>query len=94
MFDSRKEVTLTGEVKEFQWTNPHSWVQLNVAGPNGEVIEWSLESSSVSNLYKRGWRKTSLKPGDKVTVVIGPLRNGDPGGMLKSVTLADGTRLP
>jgi hypothetical protein len=93
MFDGQKSVTLVGTVKEFQWTNPHSWVQLDVTDPNGKVVEWSLETSGISSLYKRGWRSSSLKPGDKVTVVASPLKNGNPGGNIRSVTTADGKKL-
>jgi hypothetical protein len=93
MFDGQKSVTLVGTVKEFQWTNPHSWVQLNVTDPNGKVVEWSLETSGISSLYKRGWRSGSLKPGDKVTIVVSPLKNGNPGGNIRSVVTADGKKL-
>jgi len=90
MFDSSKQVTLEGTVKEFQFTNPHSWIQLNVKEPSGKVVEWSLETGGVSSLYKRGVRKNSLKPGDKVTVVANPLKNGNPGGSVRTVVAADG----
>ena len=93
MFDATKEVTLQGTVKEFQWTNPHTWVQLNVADGSGKVVEWSIEGGGPSALYRRGWRATSLKPGDKITVVVNPLRNGAPGGNMRSVTMADGRKL-
>ena len=93
MFDSNKEVTLQGTVKEFQWTNPHSWIQVNVADPSGKVTEWSIEWGGVSQLYKSGVRATSLKPGDKVTIVANPLKNGNPGGMARSITGADGAKL-
>lgn len=93
MFDSTQQVTLEGTVKEFQFTNPHSWIQLNVADPAGKVTEWSLETGGVSSLYKRGVRASSLKPGDKVTVVVNPLKNGNPGGNVRTVTAADGRRV-
>jgi hypothetical protein len=93
MFDSNKELTLQGTVKEFQWTNPHSWIQLNVADPAGKVTEWSLEYGGVSQLYKRGVRASSLKAGDKVTIVVNPLKNGNAGGMVKSVIGPDGKKL-
>jgi hypothetical protein len=90
MFDSTKEVTLEGTIKEFQFTNPHSWIQLNVADPNGKVTEWSLETGGVSGLYKRGVRASSLKPGDKVTVIAHPLKNGNAGGSVRTVTTSEG----
>jgi hypothetical protein len=90
MFDANKEVTLQGTVKEFQFTNPHSWVQLNVADASGKVTEWSIEWGGVSGLYKQGVRPSSLKPGDKITIVAHPLKNGNPGGEARSITGADG----
>jgi hypothetical protein len=93
MFDAQKEVTLVGTVKEFQFTNPHSWIQLNVADATGKTVEWSLETGGVSSLYKRGVRASSLKPGDKITVVAHPLKNGNAGGNVRSVTTAEGKAL-
>ena len=92
MFDQTKRVTLVGTVKEFQWTNPHSWIQVNVTG-GGTAGEWSVEALSPNVLGRQGWKRNTLKPGDKVTVVINPLRDNSKGGNLISVTLADGTTL-
>ena len=92
MFDQSKRVTLNGTVKEFQWTNPHSWIQLNVAN-GGANEEWAIEALSPNVLGRQGWKKNSLKAGDKVTVVINPLRDNGKGGNLISVTLANGTTL-
>jgi hypothetical protein len=93
MFDNAKEVTLTGTVKEFQWTNPHSWVQLVVKDASGKDVEWSLEGGSPNGLARRGWSRTSMKPGDKAVIVIHPLKSGDNGGSLMRVTV-NGTPLP
>ena len=93
MFDSNKEVTLVGTVKEFQWTNPHSWIQLNVPDATGKPVEWSIEWGGVSGLYKQGVRATSLKTGDKITVLANPLKNGNPGGMARKITGADGQQI-
>ena len=90
MFDSRQEVTLTGTVKEFQWTNPHTWIQLNVRNAQGQVEEWSIEGSSPNGLARRGWKRNTLRPGDKVSVRINPLKNGDKGGSFVSATFEDG----
>ena len=89
MFDAKKVVTVSGTVKEFQWTNPHIWIQLYVTEA-GKVTEWSIEGGSPNALSRRGWKSTSLKPGDKVTVKFNPLKNGDKGGGLLSVTGPDG----
>jgi len=92
MFDSSKQVTLVGTVKEFQWTNPHTWIQVNVP-TNGKVVEWSIEGGSPNGLARRGWKSSSLKAGDKVTLVINPMKDGSNGGSLKTVTTADGKTL-
>jgi hypothetical protein len=93
MFDRTKDVTLVGTVKEFQWTNPHSWIQVNVPGAGGKVVEWSIEGGSPNGLARKGWKSTSLKPGDKITAVINPMKDGSNGGSLKSVTTPDGKTL-
>lgn len=91
MFDMQKEIVLTGEVKDFQWTNPHIWVQVMVKGADGKEVEWSIEGNSPSTLSRQGWSKRSLKTGDTVTVTVHPLRDGQPGGSLVKIVLADGT---
>jgi hypothetical protein len=93
MFDNSKQVTLVGTIKEFQWTNPHAWIQINVPQPDGKIVEWSIECASPNSLKRSGWRAKTIKPGDKVTLVTNPLKNGDPGGSLVNVTLPDGQRL-
>lgn len=87
MFDTGREVTLEGTVKEFQWTNPHSWIQLMVMEPSGKEVEWSIEGSSPNNLARFGWTRTSLKAGDHVQAVIHPLKDGSIGGSLVKVTV-------
>jgi hypothetical protein len=82
MFDNEKEMTLEGTIKEFQWTNPHTWTQVMVKDAAGKEVEWSIEGGSPNSLARSGWKRTSIKPGDKATVVIHPLKNGEPGGSL------------
>ena len=83
MFDSQKNLTLDGVVKDFQWTNPHSWIQLTVKDPaSGKAVEWSIEAGSPNSLSRNGWKHSSLKPGDKATLVIHPMKDGSPGGSL------------
>jgi hypothetical protein len=91
MFDHSKTITLKGTVKEFQFTNPHSWLQVLVTGPDGKTVEWGLESEGPSTLLRAGIQARSFKPGEKVTVVANPMRDGRPAGALLSVTRADGT---
>jgi hypothetical protein len=89
MFDKTKEVMLVGTIKEFQWTNPHSFIQLMVP-TGGKAVEWSLEGGSPNLLGRNGWKRTSLVPGDKVRILINPLRDGRPGGTFLEVHKADG----
>jgi DNA/RNA endonuclease YhcR with UshA esterase domain len=87
MFDVSKEVTLEGTVKAFQWTNPHSWVELLVKDAAGKEVEWSIEGSSPNNLARFGWRSTSIKAGDHVQAVIHPMKDGTVGGSLIKMTV-------
>ncbi len=88
MFDSTKNMTLDGTIKDFQWTNPHSWVQIVVKDPaTGKEVEWSIEGGSPNGLARSGWKRTSLKPGDKAQVVIHPLKDGTAGGSLVTVSV-------
>lgn len=87
MFDQAKEMTLEGKLKELQWTNPHIWVQVIAKDPaSGKDVEWSIEGGSPNGLSKRGWSRNALKPGDAVTVLMHPLKNGEHGGSLMKVT--------
>jgi hypothetical protein len=90
MFDRNKETTLVGTVAEFQWTNPHSWIELDVPNENGASDRWSIELNSPNNLARQGWHSTSVKPGDKISVIIWPLRSGEKGGLFISLTLPNG----
>lgn len=91
-FNMEAEKTISGTIKKFDWTNPHTWIWLDVTD-NGKVETWGIEGMSPNYLGRRGWSKTSLKPGDKVTVVVRPMRDGSPGGMFVRATLADGREL-
>jgi Family of unknown function (DUF6152) len=90
MFDTTKNVTLSGTVTAFEWTNPHAYIEVDVAEPGGGVKHWSVEMGSPSILQQSGWKFKDVKPGDKITFSLSPLRNGDPGGLLVQATLADG----
>jgi hypothetical protein len=93
MFDHTKTVKLVGTIVQFGWTNPHSWISVDVPNGKGGTDRWSVECNSPNNLARMGWKSNSFKPGDKVTILIHPLRNGDKGGSFMSATLADGTVL-
>lgn len=90
MFASDREVSLTGTVKEFQYTNPHSYIQIVVPREGGQV-QWNIETDSSLALDRAGIEPTTLQPGEKVTVRAHPLKSGRPGGSLIDVTKADGT---
>lgn len=94
MFDRTKTVALSGTVKEFQWTNPHCWIQLLVPGVDGTTVEWGIELDSPRSLIRTGWKPRLVKPGDKVTVTIHPKRDGSDAGGYVSGTAADGSALP
>jgi hypothetical protein len=93
MFDFSKELTLTGTVRLFQWTNPHSYIQLVVKPDEGPEQEWSLEMGANAYLYNLGWRPSTVKAGDTLTVVVVPLRNGGQAGLLVRATTRDGKSL-
>lgn len=90
MFDKEKNLALTGTVVAFRWTNPHSSLALKVPNAKGGVDTWGIEFGSPSALVRAGWRSSTLKPGDAVTVTVRPLRSGEPGGSFVSVKLPDG----
>lgn len=90
MFDQTRQVTLTGTVREFQWTNPHSYIQLVVKNDEGQDEEWNLEMAAPTYLYNLGWRPGTVKAGDTLTVTIAPLRKGGNGGLLLKAATADG----
>ena len=90
MFDRDKEVVLTGVVHEFQWTNPHAFIEFDVPNDKGQAERWSVEMNSPNNLTRQGWKSTYLKNGDKVTVTLNPLRDGKKGGLFVAIVLADG----
>jgi hypothetical protein len=90
--DRTKTVELKGTIKAFSWQNPHSWMEVEVAS-EGKVVTWTVEMTAPSYLVRAGWKSSTVKPGDEVTVTVRPLKNGDPGGLFVSVKLADGRTL-
>jgi Family of unknown function (DUF6152) len=88
-FDVTKLVTLVGTVKEFQWTNPHTWIFITVP-KDGGAEDWEIEGGPVIGLKRDGWSKDSIKAGDKITLVVHPKRDGSHGGSFLQATTADG----
>lgn len=88
MFDMTREVTLEGTVRVFQWTNPHIWIDIVVIDKTtGKPVNWSIEGKGPVQLVEDGWRRDSIKQGDKVTLVIHPLKKGSNGGSLLKATV-------
>ena len=94
VFDRTKEVKLVGVVKEFKWGNPHSWIELDVRSGTGNaagpVDRWAIEMNPAVYLVKAGWKSTTIKPGETVTVIINPLRTSEKSGKFVSITLSTG----
>jgi hypothetical protein len=93
VFDTTHQQTVTGTVKNFEWTNPHTWVWLEVPNAKGGVDTWGFEGMSPNFLGRRGWTRTTLKPGDQLTVTFFPLRNGSNGGSFLSAKRPNGEQL-
>ena len=93
MFDYNKEITITGELKDLQWTNPHIHIIVNVPNGRGGVAEWDVEGGTPGNLRRTGWSRDVIKPGEKVSIAIHPLKDGTTGGMLVTAKKGDGTTI-
>lgn len=93
VYEPTLQTKLSGVVTKFKWANPHVYLEIDAADPRtGETRHWLLEGASTSILNRAGWRFNMLKPGDTVTVIVSPLRTGEPAALLKQLTLADGTK--
>jgi hypothetical protein len=92
MFDMNKTVALDAEVTRFKWQNPHAFIEANVSA-RGQTERWAIEMTSPNNLTQEGWKRTTLRPGDKVRIYVHPLRSGARGGSYAGVRLADGSTL-
>ncbi len=90
-FDTDTELVISGEILRFDWTNPHTRAALRVVDGGGNAVVWELEGMSPDYLGRRGWTRTTLRPGDTVTITIYPLKSGEPGGTFLRGRLADGT---
>ena len=93
MFDMNKTVVLDASVTRFKWQNPHAFIEADVAAPGGATEHWAIEMTSPNNLAQEGWKRTSLKQGDRVRIWVHPLRSGARGGSYAGVRLADGSTL-
>ena len=94
MFDAQKEVTLSGTVKEFEWTNPHSWLRVTVNDPKtGKPVLWALELSSPARLTTMGMHADTVKAGDVVSVTFHPMKDGTRGGQFMAAKLPNGKNI-
>lgn len=89
-YDSRTQVSITGTLMEFRMVNPHAWIEISVERSGGETEGWSFEGDSVARLVRAGWTPEMLRPGESVTVLYNPRRDGGPGGIFQGVTTEDG----
>ena len=91
MFDRTKELTLSGTLKELEFVNPHAWLQMMVVDATGKPIQWGIEfGGGAASLFRMGFKKTDPRPGDKISVIIHPLRDGRTGGSFVRMTFPDG----
>jgi hypothetical protein len=93
MFDMTKTEDIKGTVKEFHWTNPHSWLVLEARDSSGKTVLMNFEANGPGYLVRTGWKRETLKPGDSITVTANPLHDGSPGGNLVEVLFPDGHKL-
>lgn len=92
-YESTLQIKLSGVVTEFKWVNPHVYIEIDTAdAKTGEKRHWLVECASTSILNRAGWKFNMLKPGDQITVIVSPLRTGEPAALLKQITLADGRK--
>jgi Family of unknown function (DUF6152) len=92
-YDADKKITITGKVTRVELVNPHAWIYVEGAGPDGKVQEWACEFGSPNGLYRNGWNKTSVRTGDTVSIGGSLAKNGSPTINANSITTADGHRL-
>src|SRR5687767_261308 len=92
-FDGKQRVRLVGVITKIEWVHPHAWLYVDVSGPQGEVVHWSVQAASPAALARRGWRKDSLQPGMAVTIDAFRARSGKPVANGRDITLPDGRTL-
>jgi hypothetical protein len=91
MFDHEKMITVSGTLKEFEWTNPHCWLHVSVVdAATGRTVDWAFEMGSVGQVAAQGWKADTVKAGDKITIEAHPMKDGSRGGQYDSAKLSDG----
>ena len=89
-YDTTKKLTMKATVTEWFWANPHCFLKFDTKDEKGNVLHWVAEASNPPDLVQLGWNKNTIKPGDEITVLVMPAKNGQPIGRVQEVTLADG----
>ena len=92
-YDANKPITIKGKFTKMDWVNPHSWVYVDVTGADGKVVNWAAETAPPNGLYRRGWRKSSLKDGDEIVIEGFMAKDGSPTMTARTLTTAEGKRL-
>jgi uncharacterized protein DUF6152 len=92
-FDAKKSIKISGTITKLEWTNPHAWLYVDVKDESGKLTSWSFELGSPNGLMRQGWRRTSLKEGDQVTIEGYGAKDGSNTANARSVTLPDGRKL-
>ena len=93
MFDNSRSITLHGKVSKYQWTNPHAYLEVDAEQANGRTKHFTLEMTSINMMSRGGWTSRTVKQGDVVTVIVAPLRDGRPGGLVLELTLPNGRKM-
>ena len=93
MFDNSRSITLHGKATDYQWTNPHAYLEIDAEQTDGATKHYTLEMTSINMLSREGWTSRTVKAGDAVTAIVAPLRDGRAGGLLLELTLPDGRKM-
>jgi hypothetical protein len=91
-YEADHQIAFTGKVTSFQWANPHVYIEMDAPDESGAMKHWLIECANPGILNRVGWKWNMIKEGDEISVIVAPLRNGEPGALLKAVRLADGSR--
>jgi hypothetical protein len=92
-YDEKNPLTLKGTVAKFMWANPHTLIFLDAKDNKGKVVQWTVETLSPGKLARAGWTQDAVKPGDQVTLIFSPAKDGSPKGFLQRIVFSDGRQL-
>lgn len=93
MFDKNKVIEAQATVREFQWTNPHVWIEITITNEDGESEDWSIEGLGTNSLFRKGWRPTSFAYGQRIMIRFNPMRDGSAAGGFIGAMFEDGSTL-